>query len=131
MRVKELGSRPVPSTIRDLLSRMVRGRGKTEHVERRQIPYWQERGWVRQGNEYNGAYQTPHGAFIGWIENRGGNSINFFIYNPPDALRGHSHWTCFQERGQGWYVVHMSRRPTDISSGILTIERLITEAFGR
>ncbi len=130
MRVKQIGSRPVSSTIRDFLSRMVRGNGATQVVARRQIPYWQERGWVQQGNEYNGNYQTPYGAFTGWIEHRDGNHINFFIYDPPDAVRGSSHWACFQERGQGWYVVHMSRRPADLSSGILTIERLITEAFG-
>ena len=129
MRVRELGSRPVPSTIRDLVSRVVRGRGNAEVVERRQIPYWQERGWKRQGNEYTGVYQTPYGAFSGWIEHRGGNNINLFIYGPPDALRSSGHWACFQDRGQGWYLVHMSRRPADLSSGILTIERLITEAF--
>ncbi len=130
MRVKELGSRPAPSSIRDLWSRMVRGRGKPEVVKRREIPYWQDRGWVQQDNQYTGAYQTPFGAFTGWIEHRGGNNINFFIYDPPDALRGSSHWACFQDRSQGWYVVHMSRKPADIGSGILTIERLITEAFG-
>ena len=129
MRVKELGSRPLPSTIRDLWSRMVRKRGNTEVVQRRQIPYWQEKGWIRTGTEYNGAYQTPYGAFTGWIEHRNGNNFNFFIYDPPDAIRNHSHWACFQERGQGWFLVHMRRRPADISSGILTIERLITEAF--
>ena len=129
MRVKELGSRPAPSSIRDLWSRMVRGHGKPEVVKRREIPYWQDRGWVQQGSEYTGAYQTPYGAFTGWIEHRGGKNFNFFIYDPPDALRKHSHWTCFQERGQGWFLVHMRRRPADIGSGILTIERLITEAF--
>ena len=34
-----------------------------------------------------------------------------------------------QECGEGWYLVHMGQRPRDISSGILTIERLITEAY--
>lgn len=130
MRVRELGTRSVPSAIRDLVSRMVRGRSTAEAVERRQIPYWQEKGWVRNGQEYSGAYQTPYGAFSGWIEHRGGNNINFFIYAPPDELRSSGHWACFQDRGQGWYLVHMGRRPADISSGILTIERLITEAFG-
>ena len=129
MRVRDLGTRPAPQAIRDFLSRMGRQHCPTELVQRRQIPYWQERGWTRQGNQYSGSYQTPYGAFSGWIEHRGGDNINFFIYDPPNALREHSHWTCFQERDQGWYLVHMSRRPSDVSSGILTIERLITEAF--
>jgi len=130
MRVKELGSRPVPSTIRDLVSRMVRGRGAAEVVVRRQIPYWQEQDWVQQGNVYSGSYHTPYGAFTGWIEHRGGNIINFFIYDPPNVLQQSSHWACFQDQGQGWYLVHMGRRPADVSSGIMSIERLITEAFG-
>jgi hypothetical protein len=129
VRVKELRTRPAPSVIRDLFSRVVRGRGPAEKVERRQVPYWQEQGWVRQGNRYQGAYHTPYGAFPGWIEQRGGSGIDFFMYEPPEALRQHSHWSCFQDRGQNWYRVHMSRQPADVSSGILTIERLITEAF--
>jgi hypothetical protein len=48
---------------------------------------------------------------------------------PSDEIRRHSHWVCFQHRGNDWYVVHMARMPKDVSSGILTIERLITEAY--
>ena len=74
MRVKDLGSRPAPASIRDLVSRVVRGRGPLLSVERRQIPYWQERGWTRNGNAYSGTYQTPYAAFYGHIEeHRGGH----------------------------------------------------------
>jgi len=34
------------------------------------------------------------------------------------------------DRGDGWYLVHMGRQPKDLSSGIITIERLISEAYG-
>jgi hypothetical protein len=129
MRVRITGLRSLPATTRDLLSRVARPRSSAERVQRRQIPYWQESGWERQGNQYQGNYQTPYGAIAGWIEERGGNNINFFMFNPPAALRSHSHWTCFQDRGENWYSVHMSRRPADVSSGILTIERLLTEAL--
>jgi hypothetical protein len=44
-------------------------------------------------------------------------------------LQRSSHWSCFTPRGRNAYQVHMSTRPKDVSSGILTIERLITEAF--
>ena len=46
-----------------------------------------------------------------------------------DEIRSHSHWTCFQHRGNDWYLVHMAKQPQDVSSGILTIERLITESY--
>lgn len=129
MRVKNIGTRPAPASIREILSRMVRGHGPAIPVERRQIAYWQEHGWKRQGNTYTGSYQTRHGSFWGQITEHQGGHIDFFLYRPPEEIRHHSHWSCFQDRGNGWYAVHMGRQPKDISSGILTIERLITEAF--
>ncbi len=98
-------------------------------MQRRQIPYWQERGWIRQGNAYNGGYHTPYAAFSGQITEHRGGHIEFLLYNPSDEIRRHSHWVCFQHRGNDWYLVHMARRPKDVSSGIMTIERLITEAY--
>lgn len=128
MRVRELGSRPAPYSIREVISRVVRGHAPSIFVERREIPYWRERGWTRNGNNYTGSYQTPYAAFQGWIE-EGWSGINFFLYNPSAQIRRHSHWTCFTPRGSDWFLVHMARRPNDVSSGILTIERLITEAY--
>ena len=129
MRVREMGTRPAPASIHDLFSRVVRGRGPTIPVQRRQIPYWQEHGWTRQRDMYSGSYQTPYSAFWGQIiEHRGGH-IDFLLYNPSQQIREHSHWTCFQHRGNDWYLVHMAKQPRDVSSGVLTIERLITEAY--
>jgi hypothetical protein len=130
VRIKDLGNRPAPASIREMLSRVVRGRGPAVSVERRQIPYWQERGWTAQGNnQLAGNYQTPYAAFQGWIEQERSGYIHFFLYQPSEQIKQHSHWTCFQHRGNNWYLVHMGRQPKDISSGIITIERLITEAY--
>ena len=129
MRVKEFGSRPAPRSIRDILSRMVRGHAPTISVLRREIPYWRERGWIRDGNRYTGSYQTPHAAFQGWVDEERSGKIDFYLYNPSPQIRGHSHWTCFASRGSDWYLVHMARRPKDVSSGIITIEKLINEAY--
>lgn len=93
------------------------------------MPYWQERGWHQRGNTYTGAYQTRHGAFTGEIRQHHGDDIEFFLYQPSQEIQRHSHWTCFQHQRDDWYLVHMGRRPKDVSSGILAIERLITEAF--
>ena len=129
MRVKDLGSRPAPASLRELISRAVRGHGPSVAVNRRQIPYWQQQGWTRTGDRYEGSYQTPYAAFVGFIEQERSGHIHFFLYQPSDAIRRHSHFTCFQDRGQGWYLIHMGRQAQDVSSGILTIERLITEGY--
>jgi len=129
VRIKDLGTRPAPASIREMLSRLVRGHGPSIPVQRRQIPYWQERGWTRQGTSYNGNYQTPYAAFSGQITEHRGGHIDFWLYMPSDEIRRTSHWACFQHRGNDWYVVHMARMPKDVSSGIITIERLITEAY--
>jgi len=129
VRIKDLGNRPAPASILELFSRVVRGRGPSIQVQRRQVPYWQERRWTLNGNRYTGTYQTRYGAFAGDIAQHGANDIEFFLYMPSDEIRRHSHWVCFQHRGNDWYLVHMGRCPKDVSSGILTIERLITEAF--
>ena len=129
MRVRDLGTRPAPASLRDLFSRVVRGQAPTISVQRRQIPYWQERGWTREPTGYAGNYQTAYAAFQGWIEQETSGRIKFFLYNPSAEIRGHSHWTCFQHCGNDWYHIHMGRQPNDLSSGIITIERLITEAY--
>lgn len=129
MRINDLGSRPAPASIRERISRIVRGQGPAIQVHRRQIPYWQERGWTRGGNAYTGNYQTQYAAFWGHIQEHPGGHIDFLLYNPSAEIKRHSHWTCFQHRGNDWYLVHMGREPKDVSSGIMTIERLITEAY--
>ncbi|MDX2181571.1 MAG: hypothetical protein SFV18_18395 [Bryobacteraceae bacterium] len=129
MRVTLLGNRLLPNSIRDLLSRMGRPHSDPEKVKRREIPYWQERGWRRQGDIYTGTYQTPFASFIGQVVRTGTFSYDFLLYNPSPEIQNHSHWACFAHRGNDWYFVHMSHRARDIDSGIMTIERLITEAY--
>ena len=129
MRIRDLGTRPVPASIRDLFSRWGRGQGPATVVQRRQIPYWQERGWTHQDRTYTGSYRTPYGSFFGQITEHRGGHIDFWLYMPSDEIRRHSHWACFQHRGNDWYLVHMAKPPRDVSSGIITIERLITEAY--
>jgi hypothetical protein len=129
VRIKDLGSRPASASVRDFVSRLVRGRGPAVAIERRQVPYWQERGWQREGRRYRGNYQSPYAAFSGHIEEHAGGHIDFYLYNPSAEIRRCSHWACFAHQGNDWYLVHMGRQPKDVSSGILTIERLITEAY--
>jgi hypothetical protein len=129
VRVKLLGSRLLPNSIRDLVSRMERPHSPRETVERREIPYWQQRGWQRQGDTFTGTYQTAFASFIGQVVRTGTFSYEFMLYNPSMQIQNHSHWACFAHQGNDWYLVHMSRRARDIDSGIMTIERLIIEAY--
>ena len=129
MRVKHLSTRPAPASVRELLSRLVRGHGPTITIKRRVVPYWQERGWSRDANIYDGKYETRYADFWGRVMQRPGGIIEFHLYMPSREIQRCSHWPCFQHRGNDWYFVHMSKPPKDVSSGILAIERLITEAY--
>lgn len=112
-----------------VLNALVRPRAPIRNVARREIPYWRDRGWVRQGSSYRGSYQTPYGAFSGFIEDASGGYLRFYIFDPPPELQNSSHWQCFQPRGEQWFVVHMARMPVDVSSGIMSIERLLIDAL--
>jgi len=85
VRVKDIGSRPAPAAIREIISRMVRGHGPAVKVERRIIPYWQERGWKREGNRYTGSYRTIYGSFYGHADEPHRGYFRFHIYQPPQA----------------------------------------------
>lgn len=128
MRVRVLGARPLPDAIRDLASRVARPVKEPIAVYRRAIPYWQERGWVQKGDYYTGNYQTPYGAFQGSARQISGR-LEFALKNPPAELAAHGHWSCFREMRDGWYSVHMSIRPKDLSAGIMAIEQLLREAL--
>jgi hypothetical protein len=108
---------------------MVRGHGPSIPVRRREIPYWQERGWQRDGYHYTGSYQTPHAAFEGFIDDTWRGDIKCYLRDPSPEIRRSSHWACFASRGDDWFFVHMARRPADVSSAIMTIEKLICEAY--
>lgn len=129
MKIRDLGNRPASQAIREFLSRMANGHSKPIQIQRQAVPYWQQQGWTHNGQMYEGAYRTPFGAFTGHAVQRSARDIEFAIYQPcEEVLRG-GHGSCFQHKGNGWYAVHMARRPADVSSGILTIERLIVEAY--
>ncbi len=98
-------------------------------IRRAEVPYWQEHGWVRSGDQYLGTYQTRFGSFSGAIDDRSFGDIRFLIRHPPAEVKNSDHWPCFQSKGDGWYRVHMRIPPADVSSGIMGIERLIASSF--
>jgi hypothetical protein len=136
MALTVLGLRYEPSTAR-LVRAVERPHGSVVRIghappisiPRAELPYWQEHGWKRDGRQYRGTYQTRFGSYTGAIEDRTFGDIRFLIHHPPAELRDSGHWPCFQDKGEGWYAVHIRNPPEDVSSGIIGIERLITSAF--
>jgi hypothetical protein len=103
-------------------------------VQRSARPYFEEQGWERHAAGWlstktvlRGFYRTPHGSFEGEIAL--GSSLNFYIIHPPQALKNHSHWICYHYRGGDRYWIHFSQRPKDVDSGIMSVERMLCEAF--
>ncbi|MFY9607382.1 MAG: hypothetical protein WAU45_02045 [Blastocatellia bacterium] len=129
MKVRILSTKEAPSLFRRVMGQVLRGPAPKISIARSQVPYWQERGWRREGRNYRGTYKTAYGSFLGLIEEVRPGNYRLYIYDPPQPLRSHSHWTCFQDLGSGSFRIHMARMPRDVGSGILGIERLLTEAF--
>jgi hypothetical protein len=97
-------------------------------VQRDKRPYWEQRGWTCQGGEYCGYYRTAFGSWKGKAKISFSGRIELFIQNPPKILENHSHWPCFRSRLGGWHFIHTNEPITDLSSGILAIENILTEA---
>ena len=95
----------------------------------REYPYWKENGWRKLNGAYKGYYLTDYGTWRGIIDESFSNSYVFYIVNPPRALKESEHWDCFVNKGNGTYSIHFSQKPEDMSSGILTVEKLIIESF--
>jgi hypothetical protein len=139
MKVRILSTKEAPSLLSRIIGQVLGGpapsitsikRGtSTTTVKRAARPYWQERGWRQDGRSYLGTYKTAYGSFVGRIDQVRPGNFRLYIFDPPPELSSHSHWTCFQHLGDGTFRIHMSRMPEDVSSGILGIERLLTEAF--
>jgi hypothetical protein len=129
MKVRVLSTKDAPSFLRRIFGQVLRGPAPTVAIRRNEIPYWQELGWRQEGRTYRGTYKTAYGSFVGRIEQVRPGNFRLYIFDPPQDVRKHAHWTCFQGQGDKSYRIHMSQMPDDVSSGILAIERLLTEAF--
>jgi hypothetical protein len=104
-------------------------RGRRTLVKRIPRPYWEEHGWRRERRNYQGNFQTRFGSWAGYVTESPSGRVEVFIHNPPEVLKRHSHWQCFNQRDDGWYFVHSVRPIADISAGIINVEKTITEAY--
>ena len=105
-------------------------RRKTAKVTRvsKEKEYWQDQGWIRKGDEYRGYFRTELGEWRGLIK-ACPDEFEVFIFKPPGFLKDSSHEACFLYQSNGWYDVHYPKEPTDVSSAILAVEKVIHNAF--
>jgi hypothetical protein len=92
-------------------------------------PYWQQRGWKKNGSNYWGYYRTRWGSWEGHAVRHSKRAIEFTIKKPPDKLINGCHKHCFILTGKGLYKVHFDTRPKDVDSGIISVEKCIEESF--
>ena len=98
-------------------------------VQRAMTPYWKERGWRQLKSDYLGNFQTKFGSWQGYIYVSPSGRIEVYIENPPSELEKHPHWPCFRARENGWFFIHATTPVRDVSAGILSTEKTLTEAF--
>lgn len=98
-------------------------------VKRAECPYWKQRGWKKKFGRYSGYFRTKYGSFRGIADMSPSGRVEMFIKDPPECLRNHSHWPCFMLQKNGWYFIHNNRAGDfDLSSGLLDVENILTEA---
>ncbi len=98
-------------------------------VERKEIPYWQERGWKPSDDLFEGYFRTRYGSWRGKAEVSPAGNVKMYICEPPKQLKEHDHWVCFNKRPKGWYFIHTVGRLKDVSAGIMQVEQILNEAF--
>jgi len=96
-------------------------------------PYWDLTHWREAGDRLTGFYRTPSGSIEGYVLHAKGGRPEFFVVQPPPALRKHNHWPCFHATGlnTNTYSVHLSPAPNDPDTGILAVEKVLGEALAQ
>lgn len=100
-------------------------------VRRDPRAYWEQKNWRSNRNSFEGWFRTPYGSWRGRAERAPGGVIEVYIKNPPDFISYSPHRHCIHDRGDGWHSIHVTNGLRDLSSGIITIEHLLCEAFLR
>lgn len=92
-------------------------------------PLWESKGWKQSGNQLLGFYETSQHAVRGLVDRIDSPRPDLFIFDPPPELRQHPHWICFRQVREGVFRIHFSPAPANADEGILTVERLLADAF--
>lgn len=103
-------------------------------IQTRCAPLWKEKGWRRNGADYEGFYRAAGRAWRGLIQEPYPGRYQAFIWNPPlpQISRRTPHGPCFQNgQSDGRYQVHYHTAPRSLDHAITTIEDVLAEAFGQ
>lgn len=96
---------------------------------------WDERGWAKNINgrreSYEGYYRAGKRQFRGRVETRNrGRQTVAYIFDPPPEIRSHRHRACFQQVGNGWFILHWARPARTVDDAILYMEKVLDESLG-
>ncbi|MDD5677086.1 MAG: hypothetical protein PHW60_03720 [Kiritimatiellae bacterium] len=112
----------------------VRSYARKSHTSR----YWQDAGWKRRYEDgyqwLSGHYKAKGNLYRGSIKLADSvvQPIEYYIYDPPRVILSGPHGACYQWRislEPNKYLIHFSKMPADIDSGIIQIEQNLSEAL--
>lgn len=86
--------------------------------------------WRERGDRLVGSYRAANGTYAGHIKNHLSAKREFYIVNPPQALRNHAHSRAFTHQGQGCYLIEFAVSPVNAAAGVRAIERMLADAEG-
>jgi hypothetical protein len=126
-----------PSDTVHVLSRLTRTQPSAIKVERAEVPYWQERGFTKNGIRYEGYARVPGvGAWKVHMEESPSGHVEICILFPdgkPEALQQHPKSPCFSKRGLSgnWFRVNIIGGCKSASAGLAEVELVLNESFSR
>jgi hypothetical protein len=97
-------------------------------------PYWERNKWQWNAGKttLEGRFRTLYCAPKGKITRHRDDTFDVYIIDPPEQLKRHSHYSCFNPTPEkGVYRVHFSapQRDLTIDSCIQKVERVLVESF--
>ncbi|TVM03339.1 MAG: hypothetical protein CV087_05590 [Candidatus Brocadia sp. WS118] len=100
-------------------------------VKANKLPFHRERGWKNNAGIYRGYFRCRFGAFKGEIEERANEEYKFYILNPPTEVLIGAHKACFTSTGNGRFHIHFGINSNNLDSGIMAVERLLSQSLQR
>ncbi len=129
VRTKSFKAKIKKSRVRSKVRVIRNGKGARLTKTGKGLSYWQENGWINTKNGYHGYYKTCYGKWRGFVQENYKGNHSFYIFYPPIELKRSLHGPCFFNLGEGVYFIHFSKKPKDAGSGIIVVERVISESF--
>jgi hypothetical protein len=121
-------ARTASSNVKERILVEPTGRQPRMQVSRDSSPYWQDAGWVKSGDHYEGNFLANNKTYQGtivWDQSHGLRGC--FVRYPPTGLWSHPHGPCFSHTGGGLYSVHFNTKPRDVDGAIIQVQNILAE----